>query len=260
VIKRDTVTIPVSDLAGSKLRCLILTSLPDKQVANVLSSLVSPLATVDAGRHHWMPGGFLNPEEAKLGECEAFLTPPIRDDLTSWWLKVRRGANTPNWDIVSTCTVDRREGLILVEAKAHDTESKLEGKKRASTPNGEKNHEQIGAAIREADIELNSICPGWAITRDSHYQLCNRFAWAWKIASLGVPVILIYLGFLRAEEMVRCGTPLHSEREWRALVLEHGKNLVPESVWESRLQTRGAPMWTMIRSLDLCWVSARASA
>jgi crotonobetainyl-CoA:carnitine CoA-transferase CaiB-like acyl-CoA transferase len=33
--------------------------------------------------------------------------------------------------------------------------------------------------------------PGWSLSVDSHYQICNRFAWAWKIASLGVPVVLI---------------------------------------------------------------------
>ena len=28
--------------------------------------------------------------------------------------------------------------------------------------------------------------------------MSNRFAWAWKLADLGVPVVLVYLGFFRA--------------------------------------------------------------
>jgi len=41
----------------------------------------------------------------------------------------------------------------------------------------------------------------WQLSRDSLYQLANRFAWAWKIASLGVPVALVYLGFIAADQM-----------------------------------------------------------
>ena len=139
------------------------------------------------------------------------------------------------------------EGLILIEAKAHDMELKSEGKSISD----KENHEQIGSAIREAHIGLNKICHGWLINRDSHYQLCNRFAWAWKVASCGVPVILIYLGFLHADEMSRCGRPFLPHLDWRALMLDHSKTLVPTIGWDSRLQTNGAPMWAMVRSLDL---------
>jgi len=247
--KAETITIPAKDLSGSRLRCLMLTSLPENHVAKVLSLLVSPLATVDETKHHWMPGGFLNPAEAKLGECSAFLTPELREHLTSWWLKVPKRANTPNWDLVSTCDIGGRDGLILVEAKAHDTEERPEGK----APGNEENHQQIHSAISDANLALNDICLGWAITRDSHYQLCNRFAWAWKVASLGVPVVLVYLGFLHADEMSRCGKPFSSGQEWRALIMDRVTKLVPEAAWERRLQTGGAPMWATIRTLDLKW-------
>ena len=106
----DTVTLLKKDLRGSKFRYLMLTSLPDSHVASVLSSLVPPVAVIDKSKHHWVPGGFLNPREAKLGECPAFLTPEIRELLTSWWLVNREGANTPNWDIVSTCSVEGKRG------------------------------------------------------------------------------------------------------------------------------------------------------
>jgi hypothetical protein len=92
----ESVTIPTKDLYGSKLRCLMLTSLPKSPVAAALSSLVAPLAVVDPDKHHWLPNGLTNPEEAKLGECLLFLTPEIREQLTSWWLINRKGANTPN--------------------------------------------------------------------------------------------------------------------------------------------------------------------
>lgn len=93
--RAETITIPTKDLSGSRLRCLMVTSLPGSHVAKVLTLLVSPLLTVDEKKHHWMPGGLLNPAEAKLGECSAFLTPDLREHLTRWWLKVPKGS-TPS--------------------------------------------------------------------------------------------------------------------------------------------------------------------
>jgi hypothetical protein len=246
---QETITIPKKDLAGSRLRCLMLTSLPRGAIASALSSLVTPHAVVDPNRHHWRPKGFLDPEEAKLGECKEFLTPAIRETLTAWWLVNRRRANTPNWDLVSTCTIDGREGLILIEAKAHDTEAKREGKGTGDAGN----HQQIDAAIHESNNGLLKIAPGWSISRDSHYQLSNRFAWAWKVASLGVPVVLVYVGFLDADEMKHRGRPFTSTAHWRTSMLEHGLGLVPASAWESRLDCGGAPMWALLRTMKLQW-------
>ena len=33
------------------------------------------------------------------------------------------------------------------------------------------------------------------ISHESHYQLANRLAFACKITSLGIPTVLVYLGF-----------------------------------------------------------------
>ena len=57
---------------------------------------------------------------------------------------------------MSSCTIEGVEGLILVEAKAHGTELKSDGK----SPGDKENHEQIGAAINEANTALNESCPG----------------------------------------------------------------------------------------------------
>jgi hypothetical protein len=232
----------------------MMTALHANGVKSIIIERLDRLArfaasTSTSGSEAWLPEGLLNAAEPKLGETQDFLNPEIREKLTSWWLVNRRGANTPNWDVVSSCTIEGIEGLILIEAKAHDTELKSEGKSTGD----KQNHEQIGSAIREANLGLSKICPGWLIHRDTHYQLCNRFAWAWKVASFGIPVIIIYLGFLHADEMARCGRPFSSHLDWRALVLDHSKALVPTVAWESRLQTSGAPMWAIVRSLDLQW-------
>ncbi len=88
-------------------------------------------------------------------------------------------------------------GLILAEAKAHYGELGSGG----GVAKNHQNEKRIRDAIAEANHNLNRISYGWNLTADSHYQLCNRFAWGWKVASLGVPVILVYLGFLNVEDM-----------------------------------------------------------
>jgi hypothetical protein len=141
--EEKTVSLPKRDLRGSRLRFLMMTSEPKEQVASILTQLASPWGSVDPLHDHWMPMGFLNPKEAKLGECEQFLSVSDRRTVTEWWLKVPDGANTPNWDLVSTCKVEGRPGLILIEGKAHGGELKKDGK-----PPGDKaNDKQIRLAI-----------------------------------------------------------------------------------------------------------------
>ena len=49
----------------------------------------------------WMPRGPQEPAEARLETFGPAWMPslPIWSDLRNWWLKHKRGANTPNWDI-----------------------------------------------------------------------------------------------------------------------------------------------------------------
>jgi len=165
-------------------------------VAAFLSQLVRPHADVGT-EDTWQPRGLLAGEEARLGETISFLTDEQREAVTSWWLAVRERANTPNWDIVSTCRLEGRRGLVIVEAKAHSCEFHRSGKPDGNTENGR----SISAAIADANRALGGAEAGWGLCTGTAYQLCNRFAWAWKIASLGVPVALVYLGFLHANEL-----------------------------------------------------------
>jgi hypothetical protein len=190
----------------------------------------------------------LEPDETKLGEDSIFLSVDQRRKVTDWWLAVKKGANTPNWDIVSTCTIGNQRGLILVEAKAHGGELKPDDRCSASDTD---NLNRIAKAIREANSGLNTIIPGWALSTELRYQLCNRFAWSWKIATLGVPVILIYLGFLNAEEMADQGQPFQSASEWTEALLGYARGIVPDGAWNQRLEIDGTQMWPLIRAMNL---------
>jgi hypothetical protein len=249
--------LPRNRRRGSFPRCLLLMDGDRSAVAGRLPSLVG-LDGVHVGEDDfWMPQGLSfqaaggwdgSPiAEAQLGKAPQFLTAEQRENVTSWWLVHRRRANTPNWDIASTATIEGRPGLILVEAKAHSGELKVHGKR----PGNGDNDQRIGAAIQQANAALNTILAGWALSKDSHYQLANRFAWAWKIASLGVPVVLVYLGFLRAEEMDDQGEPFADANAWESCVKEHCQGIVPGAAWNTHLLIQGIPLRALLRSIEV---------
>jgi hypothetical protein len=192
-----------------------------------------------------MPDGYQNPVEAKLGESALFLNAAHREMLTDWWLAVRRNANTPNWDIVSQATIDGEEGLILVEAKAHSREW---GTGTCGATNQE-NRQRIALAIEEANAGLNGVMSGWGLSCESHYQLANRFAWSWKIATLGVPVVLVYLGFVQAQEMSNRGKPLADAADWKELVLDYADGVVPSKAWGIEMAVPSSKGITPLRAV-----------
>jgi len=254
--------LPENRRRGSFPRCLLLMEGDRTTVADKLTKLVGlPDVHVEA-KDFWMPSPVLNSngewdmnsiEEAKLGdsigESRRFLSPDRREEVTRWWLAVRERANTPNWDIASTCTIEEKAGLLLVEAKAHDAELRKDGKPldKDVSAGSIANHGQIGRAMGAASAGLKEAIGGWKLSRDSHYQLANRFAWAWKLASMGVPVVLVYLGFLCAREVSDLGEPFADCADWSRVVLEYSRNIVPDRAWGRDLKVGPITIKPLIR-------------
>ena len=220
---------------GSQPRCVLFMDGEREEVAARLTELVDISDVLVSPTDTWMPGGKSAPDEVELDKVDGLLPPEIQQVLRQWWLAVRiRTTRTPVWDIASTCNIKGKQGLILVEAKAHENELPTQGKRldNNASENSQENHEQIGRAITEANRELQSEIGGeWNISRDNHYQLSNRFAWSWKLASLNIPVVLVYLGFLRAYEMTDRGDPFHYLSEWESSLKAHVQGKVDNTVW-----------------------------
>ena len=241
---------------GSKPRCHLLTHGSPDVVAARLTALVAPFASV-APSDRWMPEGFEDTAEATLPEAERLLSADVRLELRRWWLVVAsNNTRTPNWDVACTCTIEGKTGIVLIEAKAHDEELIKEktGKRlgASASANSRRNHLRIGQAIRDASAALaGDTGQTWALLRDRNYQMSNRFAWAWKLADLGIPVVLVYLGFLRANEMNDRGKPLADAADWRNVVKRHSQALFPAAVWDQRWTCSGQPFIPLIRSLEV---------
>ena len=133
----------------------------------------------------------------------------------------------------------------MVEAKAHSNElSKRD--KCSATP---ANRKQIEVAIMEANVALRRVTGGsWRLSAEHHFQLANRFAWSWKLTTLGIPVVLLYLGFLNAMEMKDRGSPFAKDDDWRNTLLEHCHDVIDAACWESMLDVGGTPLLPLIRT------------
>ncbi|QDU09643.1 hypothetical protein [Gimesia aquarii] len=252
--------------AGSKPRCHWLTH-GQAGIAERLNGLLEGHGSVSSD-DIWMPCGFEQITEAQLHKTPHLLSDEHCQTLTRWWLAVGdQRTRTPCIDIASTCTIDDQKGILIVEAKAHTYELDKEEAGKSQKPddklNTRRNFLRIGCCIDEANLALSDqtgLC--WKLSRDHHYQMSNRFAWAWKLTELGYPVVVVYLGFLNAEEM-RSGPskrPFLSNKEWETCVKSHSKSLFPESVWGSRHIVHGQPFISLIKSLDISYDSLISEA
>ena len=97
-------------------------------------------------------------------------------------------------------------------------------------------------------VGLPDVKGPWNLSRDSHYQLSDRFAWSCKLASLGIPVVLVYLGFLNAQDMSDQGKLFRSYADWERTVTEYGKGVVDNDCWGRWLDVEGTPFLPLIRT------------
>ena len=245
---------------GSRPRCVLMVDGGREDVAERLTRLVDLPGVAVSAKDRWQPRGrpvrrgdswdTTPSDEIDLARPNELVSPDTVRLLRSWWLDVSTlRTRTPTWDLAASCNIRGKPGLLLVEAKAHAGELSPAGKGPPSTPNGWRNHERIGAAIAEAAGGLGRVTGRtWAISRDSHYQLSNRFAWTWKLASLGIPVALVYLGFLSAVEMADIGRPFRSEDEWNSVLMDHCDGVVDPRCWGEWHDTGNTPMIPVVRA------------
>lgn len=151
-----------------------------------------------------------------------------------WWIATGgHFATTPNFDLLSTATIEGSPGILLVEAKAHHGELETGGKPLKQN-SSIANHRRIGESISMANEALNAVAAGFTLSRDRFYQVSNRVSWGWRLASLGVPVTLLYLGFVQDPYWPLDG--FHTSEEWQDAVRGYLANVVPDHVVGRRLR------------------------
>ena len=234
---------------GSRKHVLDWTSRPTF-VVEMLQLIGAPAPCKITAASQWMPQGHANPQEARLETFAPFLSQSVRNELRKWWLVHEAGANTPNWDIALGCEIEGKPGLVLVEAKANVPEMSRGGKPLPddASDRSQANHARITQAIADACAGLSCAGAVTTIGADKHYQLSNRLAFAWKLADLGIPTVLIYLGFTGDEGIRDAGEPFRDDSHWQATFSAYAHANVPREVFESRIDCGRAPAYFLIRS------------
>jgi hypothetical protein len=226
-----------------------------------LLQMVRPVDVKVTAESRWMPLGYRDPDEARLDTFGPFALPgmPVWSELQSWWLRHLRRANTPNWDLALSCEIEGRPGLILVEAKANESELSDGGKTEEKTPsvNSQENQARIVAALEEASAGYKRAGMQVALNVKSYYQLANRLAFTWKLAMSGVPVVLVYIGFTGDTGIEDVSTPFRDAGHWREHFADHLRRISPNDLTERRLDFGQAAAWMLVRSRAVIEVSKR---
>lgn len=79
----------------------------------------------------------------------------------------------------------------------------------------------------------------------------ERIAFAWKLASLGIPTVLIYLGFLGDSGIADVGTPFKDESDWQGAFGDHASPIVPYELFEHSLETGSGKVWFLLRAREV---------
>jgi hypothetical protein len=241
----------IEQFAGSRLHILDWIEGRSGDFRASLRDMLKPWP-IEPIEGRWQPKSFSDAAEADLARPPAaLLSPGIGGDLGRWWL-ARPGpqSRTPNWDLAIAARFPSGEGLVLVEAKAHAAELQAEarGKPLPGKPSTDSlaNHAQIGQAIAEARDGLGGPAAGVKLDRDHCYQFSNRVAFAWKLASLGIPTALLYLGF--TEDSCISHGYFQDEACWLALLQKETEAVLPWTFWEREIATSAAPFWLLSRA------------
>jgi len=240
-----------------------------------LFELLRPVVCTRDGRDVYMPISTNEPAEARLESFGPRAFPEYEVEwraLNRWWLA--NGGNTPNWDIAVRANVEGTPGLILVEAKANCPELRNGPKKpfklsqeqvqRMSVPEQEiskrrslENNITIDAALSEVTEALRSEFPTIILGRTSDYQLSNRIAFTWKVASLGIPVVLLYLGFIGDDTFG--DKKLIDGNHWKREIEEHLKTIGSPDILGRRIDTGNADMWMLVKPREVLECSPPAT-
>ncbi len=255
---------------GSKMRCLLITSMERASLRETIKHLINQHKEYNnieiPDSFEFYPKGIVNPNEVELDKQEIPVggSKEYCNKLYQWWLgDTKKRERTPVWDIILTAEIDQKPGLILIEAKAHEEELNKEKKgkdKPSESKQSQANHERIREAIEKAREGLNraSQSDKVNIDRDTCYQMSNRLALAWKLARLGIPVVLMYLGFENTEEMKDDGKTrlIENYEQWARTVNEHSKH-IGFDLWEIPITVKvenaenTVNIYPMIRSVDI---------
>ena len=206
--------------------------------------------------HRSQPHGRATKEAWGELEVEEYLAIPDRQigrlpslDM-NWWLRHRTSTNrSPSWDLIARLSNEKAKevGLLIVEAKAHETEIKITDRKTPPTPTvkSQENHTHIARTIARASKRLSRLgCGPFSLSHESHYQLANRLTCAALLADMGYHIVLMYLGF--TGDTWFTDDHFRSPDHWQRVFGGYIQNVVPQGFPERRFAMDNDGSLTMV--------------
>ncbi len=236
-------------MKGSKKH--ILSLIDDKEFIEKMNTLLVGTNTILENKNSIFPKSFDIPNEKTLSTFlrDVWKNKELGNEFTRWWIEF--GSRTPQWDIISKCKINGTDGILLVEAKAHKSEiTGDKGKKIENEPKKIKNHNHIKAAINKANESINELndSANLKLNIDVCYQLSNRVASTWWLASHNIPVTLIYLGFLNDNYFK---DKFQSDKDWQNCFEKHTKTVGVQTILNNHIKTKNEYFNFISKSIDI---------
>ena len=239
---------------GSRKHVLDLVSSVDARAR--LNHLVEPAGAVIGADAAWRPLSHSSPEECDVRRfCRDHPAAGIDlSPLSNWWApETYRG---PMWDLVTEARIEGRPAQILVEAKAHVSELDWHPKRPPTGASAQSaaNYRRIAECLSDAESwfqrHVDREC---RLSTESHYQLANRLATAHILASCGLHVVLVYLGFIGDTYFADA---LKDEGHWQRVMGAYLRDVVPLSWPGTRTaDEKGGSVTFLVRSAAVMEVS-----
>ena len=244
----------MSQFTGSRKKILDLIESPTylKDINAMIKSAKAKVESTDK----FLPLSKNKPKKPNLNNfLAANYSKEMSAEFLNWWLKhPGPSAITPMFDIISTCTIDGKKGILLVEGRVNTGELFYNSIKKIlsnlHTDNVMANQVSVENAINEANTSISKTVKDIKLSTENCYQLSSRITEAWWLASKGIPVVLLYVGFLNYEKLsYKTHKIFTTDAEWQDLFKKHTEKVGVDKLLEKSVNCGAASFTTIVRSI-----------
>ena len=112
------------------------------------------------------------------------------------------------------------------------------------------NQVSVENAINEANTSISKTVKDIKLSTENCYHLSSRIAEAWWLASKGIPVVLLYVGFLNDEKLsFKKHNIFTTDAEWQDLFKKHTEKVGVDKLLEKSIDCGAASFTTIVRSI-----------